>query len=77
MLHPIARGGRAHANRRPAQPRRAIPGVVFSLDAAMERIHDLFIGHYDEPDLWEFTIWLGLTSAGKQFAHELISAPPR
>ena len=54
-----------------ASDERIVPWDL-SVDAAMERVYDLFIGHYDEPALWEFTIWLGLTPAGERLAHALI-----
>ncbi|BBX98476.1 hypothetical protein [Mycobacterium lacus] len=52
------------------------PGEHFSawdlpIDAAMERVYHLFVNHYDEPHLWEFTIWLALTPAGERLAHAL------
>lgn len=43
---------------------------------AVKRVHDLFVGHHDEPALWEYTIWLGLTSAGERLARELRSQAP-
>ena len=41
--------------------------------AAIDRVHDLFVGHHDEPASWEYTIWLGLTPAGERLARELRS----
>ena len=34
----------------------------------MERLSDRFIGHYDDPMEWEYSIWLGLTQAGERAA---------
>lgn len=52
-------------------PGGKFPAWDLSIDAAMERVYNLFVGHYDEPDLWEFTIWLSLTPAGERLAHVL------
>ncbi len=53
-----------------ASDERIVPWDL-PIDAAMQRVYDLFVAHYDEPALWEFTIWLGLTPAGEQLAHRL------
>jgi hypothetical protein len=42
-----------------------------TIDAAMERIRDLFVDHYHERTLWDLTIWLQLTRAGERFARAL------
>lgn len=39
--------------------------------AAVEKLRAVFVDHYDEPDLWEYTVWLGLTPAGEKLAREL------
>ncbi len=41
--------------------------------AAVERLREVFVDHYDEPDLWEYTVWLGLTPAGETAAQQLES----
>jgi hypothetical protein len=41
------------------------------IDVAMNRLHERFVGHYDEPASWDFSIWLGLTEAGRWVAEEL------
>ncbi|BCO38322.1 hypothetical protein [Mycobacterium heckeshornense] len=43
------------------------------LDAAMSRVYDLFVNHYDDPGTWAFSVWLKLTEAGAQYARELKS----
>lgn len=43
------------------------------LDAAMSRVYDLFVNHYDDPGMWAFSVWLKLTEAGAQYARELKS----
>lgn len=42
-----------------------------SIDAAMDRLRDLFVGHYDEPELWDLAIWLQLTPEGERLAESL------
>jgi hypothetical protein len=44
------------------------PAWDLSIDAAMERLYDRFVRHYDDPELWEFCIWLGITESGRQVA---------
>ena len=41
------------------------------IDEAMDRLHERFVGHYDEPTSWDYSIWLGLTEAGRKVAKEL------
>jgi hypothetical protein len=41
------------------------------IDVAMDRLHERFVGHYNEPELWDFSIWLGLTAAGRKVAKGL------
>lgn len=52
-------------------PGGTFPAWNLSVDAAMDRLADLFVGHHDEPDRWEFTVWLRLTPAGNQIARAL------
>jgi len=52
-------------------PGEKFAGWDLSTDAAMDRVHDLFVGKYEQPDLWEFAVWLGLTPAGERQAHRL------
>lgn len=54
-----------------ASDERVIPWDL-SIDAAMDRVYDLFVGHYDEPALWDLTIWLQLTPKGAQVAESLV-----
>lgn len=54
----------------PSQGSRIIPWDV-PLDAALARISDRFIGHYDDTAMWGFSIWLGLTDVGERVAREL------
>lgn len=34
----------------------------------MQRVHDHYVVHRDDPVAWEFTMWLGLTDKGKTHA---------
>lgn len=52
-------------------PGEKFAGWDLSIDAAMERVHDLFVVKYDDRESWDLTIWLGLTPAGKRQAHRL------
>lgn len=51
------------------------PGEAFPawepIDVAMDRLHERFVGHYDEPTSWDYSIWLGLTDAGRR----VVTAP--
>jgi hypothetical protein len=47
------------------------PAWDLSIDAAMERLYDRFVRHYEDPELWEFCIWLGLTESGRRLAKNL------
>jgi hypothetical protein len=49
-------------------PDGRFPAWDLPIDAAMERLYDRFVGHYSDPALWEFSIWLGLTDSGKWLA---------
>jgi hypothetical protein len=53
-----------------ASDERVVPWDL-TIDAAMERVRDLFVDHYDERTLWDLTIWLQLTSAGERLARAL------
>ncbi|GAA4289823.1 hypothetical protein [Mycobacterium paraffinicum] len=53
-----------------ASDERVIPWDL-SIDAAMERLRDLFVGHYDEPTLWDLAVWLQLTPDGERLAESL------
>jgi hypothetical protein len=39
-------------------------------DVAMDRLHERFVDHYAEPASWDYSIWLGLTDAGRAVANE-------
>ncbi len=41
------------------------------IDVAMNRLYERFVLHYDEPAEWDYSIWLGLTEAGRRVANEL------
>ncbi len=53
-----------------ASDERVVPWDL-SIDAAMDRLYDLFVGHYDEPTLWDLSIWLQLTPHGERLAESL------
>jgi hypothetical protein len=53
-----------------ASDERVVPWDL-TIDDAMERVHDLFVEHYNETTLWDFTIWLQLTPAGERLARTL------
>ncbi|OBH59680.1 hypothetical protein A5682_00065 [Mycobacterium mantenii] len=53
-----------------ASDERVVPWDL-SIDDAMDRVVDLFVGHYDEPTLWDLTIWLQLTPEGERLAESL------
>jgi hypothetical protein len=50
------------------------PAWDLSIEAAIERLHDRFVRHYDDPTQWEFSIWLGLTDSGERTATALKTA---
>jgi hypothetical protein len=54
-------------------PGETFPAWNLPIDAAMERLYDRFVRHNGDPDLWEFSIWLGLTESGKRLAEDLVS----
>ena len=41
------------------------------IDVAMDRLRERFVGHYAEPASWDYSIWLGLTDAGRAVAKAL------
>jgi hypothetical protein len=41
------------------------------IDVAMNRLRERFVGHYAEPASWDYSIWLGLTEAGRPVAEAL------
>ncbi|WP_374025552.1 hypothetical protein [Mycobacterium sp. HNNTM2301] len=53
-----------------ASDERVVPWDL-SIDAAMERLRDLFVGHYDEPTLWDLAVWFQLTPEGEKVAESL------
>lgn len=53
-----------------ASDERVVPWDL-TVDDAMERVRNLFVDHYDEDTLWDFTIWLQLTPAGERLARTL------
>jgi hypothetical protein len=42
-----------------------------SLAAALARISDRFVGHYDDTAMWGYSVWLGLTDAGERVARDM------
>jgi hypothetical protein len=54
-------------------PDGKFPAWDLTINAAMERVYDRFIHHYADPEIWEFSIWLGLTESGKRLAENLSS----
>jgi hypothetical protein len=47
------------------------PAWNLPVETAIERVHDRFVRHYDDPTKWEFSIWLGLTDSGRRTANAL------
>jgi hypothetical protein len=45
-----------------------VPDCGLSIEEAIQRVHDRYVVHHDDPVAWEFTIWLGLTDKGKTLA---------
>ena len=45
------------------------------IDVAMDRLYERYAGHIDEPASWDYSIWLGLTEAGRGAAKELRDMP--
>ena len=54
----------------PSKGSSSLDAWDLTIDAAMEHAHNRFVRHYDDA-MWEFTIWLGPTDAGKRVAREL------
>lgn len=53
---------------------RVVPWDL-TTDDAMERVRDLFVDHYNELTLWDFTIWFQLTPTGERLARTLTDQP--
>jgi hypothetical protein len=51
-------------------PNEAFPAWE-PIDVAMDRLEERFVGHYAEPASWDYSIWLGLTEAGRLAAEKL------
>jgi hypothetical protein len=41
------------------------------MEVAMDRLRERFVGQYAEPTSWDYSIWLGLTAAGRPVAKVL------
>jgi hypothetical protein len=41
------------------------------VELAIDRLHERFVGHYAERTSWDYSIWLGLTEAGRPVANAL------
>ena len=41
------------------------------IDVAMDRLRERFVDQYGEPASWDYSIWLGLTDAGRPVAEAL------
>jgi hypothetical protein len=41
------------------------------IDVAMDRLRERFVAHYAERTSWDYSIWLGLTVAGRPVANAL------
>lgn len=57
-----------------ASDERVVPWDL-TTDAAMDRVRDLFVDHYSERTLWDFTIWFQLTPTGERLARTLTDQP--
>jgi hypothetical protein len=49
------------------------PGTV---DEVMTRFVDRFVGHYDDPLEWQYSIWLNLTAKGQQASNAIVGKAP-
>jgi hypothetical protein len=49
------------------------PGTV---DEVMTRFVDRFVGHYDDPLEWQYSIWLNLTAKGQQVSNDIVGKAP-
>jgi hypothetical protein len=38
----------------------------------MTRFVDRFVGHYDDPREWQYSIWLNLTAKGQQASADIV-----
>jgi hypothetical protein len=41
------------------------------IDVAMDRLRERYVDHYAEPASWDYSIWLGVTEAGRPVAKAL------
>jgi hypothetical protein len=41
------------------------------IDVAMDRLRERYVDHYAEPASWDYSIWLGVTDAGRPVAKAL------
>jgi hypothetical protein len=41
-----------------------------SIDEVMAQLAERYVGHYSDPDSWEYGIWIGLTDEGERVAAE-------
>ena len=48
-----------------------IPSWGLSIDESMARLREAFIDNYDDRRSWDYSIWLGLTEAGRHVAQQL------
>jgi hypothetical protein len=69
-IRSLAEDGLMEIGDLPDKGDRIIPWNV-SLDAALARISDRFVGHYEDTATWGFSVWLGLTDAGERVARKL------
>jgi hypothetical protein len=51
-------------------PNEAFPAWE-PIDAAMDCLRERFVDHYADPASWDFSIWLGLTAAGRPVAESM------
>jgi hypothetical protein len=49
------------------------PGTA---DEVMKRFVDRFVGHYDDPLEWQYSIWLNLTAQGQQASNDIVGKAP-
>lgn len=42
-----------------------------SLDESIQKISDVYVGHYDDPPAWVFSAWMELTEKGERVARAL------
>jgi hypothetical protein len=56
-------------------PGRDDPGFkpwLGNVDEVMTRFVDRFVGHYDDPREWQYSIWLNLTAKGQQASADIV-----